>query len=67
MKEIGFTINMVVKVPDRIYEQYIDPKDGLPNLWQLADDYIRWAPRKGVKLSWYEFDYPEIIEEEEDF
>lgn len=61
MKEIGGTINIVIKVSDEVYDKYVDEKDGLCDYWSLMDDCVGINIRSQAELSWYEFDYLEEI------
>lgn len=64
MHKIGVTVDIVFDVPDEVYQEYVYQSD-LCDLYLLAKDYIRLevAPnRQGVKLDWFEINYPEEID-----
>lgn len=60
MKEIGATIEIVVKVSDEVYDKYIDDADGTCDLHLLLDHCLG-VTIIDAELDWYEICYPEEI------
>ena len=60
MKEIGASIDIVVKVPDHVYQMFIDD-DNICDLYALMSWVLKIDVMEMTELSWYEINYPEEL------
>lgn len=62
MVEIGFNLEVVVDIPDSIYNKYVDEEDGLCNLYELIGNTLDLTTNDSeVKIDFINICYPEKL------